>query len=311
MVSMQKKKESGAIAADPQETSIAALQAIEHRAAGAQTGELLEINQALLIEAVRQHERALIAARELETSGTRQAAKLIEERQTAVLQERNRMAQQIHDTLAQTFSGILLKLRAAQRIAPQQPEEAWSAVASVIELAKEGLSEARRSVWALQPDALEYRDLVSVLTSAVKRKSSDNTAHFELQIHGTARPVEPSVGKDLYHIAQEAITNALRHGRPRIVMIHLTFGPDLIQLGVQDDGKGFDMKHQADSGGFGLIGMSQRADRMGGELSIVSRPGRGTEIAVSLPSPSPHREHETKTVRIRRRSGSAAGKGHP
>jgi len=204
-------------------------------------------------------------------------------RQAAVLAERNRIAREIHDTLAQVFTGILLQLRVARRIVQQQPEEAWSLIEHVGELAQQGLAEARRSVWALQPEALEYSDLVRTLSRTVERMASETAAQMELHIHGTPRALPPDVGMNLLRIGQEALSNALQHGQARIVWIELTFEAERVYLRVQDDGQGFDLTHQADGGGFGLIVMGQRAWRLGGQLTIASQPGRGTEVAVSVP----------------------------
>lgn len=204
-------------------------------------------------------------------------------RQASVLEERNRIAREIHDTLAQAFIGILLKLRVAQRIAEQRPEEAWSLVERVTELAQEGLMEARQSVWDLQPDAVEYRDLAVAIAVHVERLLPNAQAQMELRVHGSPRDLPTSIGMDLFRIGQEAITNALRHARPQTVTIDLTFEEERVVLCVTDDGPGFDPNLEPESGGFGLVGMSQRAERLGGQLTVVSRPGHGTIVTVWAP----------------------------
>lgn len=204
-------------------------------------------------------------------------------RQAAVLEERNRLAREIHDTLSQVFTGILLQLRLAQRVFLQRPEEAWGLVQRASELVQQGLDETRRSVWALQPEAPEYRDLVGTLSRAVECMAPETAAQMELHIQGTPRALPPDVGMNLLRIGQEALTNALRHGQAQIVWIGLAFDDDRVQLRIQDDGQGFHLARQAEGGGFGLIGMRQRAERLGGQLTIASQPGRGTEVAVSVP----------------------------
>jgi signal transduction histidine kinase/DNA-binding response OmpR family regulator len=205
------------------------------------------------------------------------------QRQEAVLDERNRIAREIHDTLAQSFAGILLQSRVARRIADKQPEEAWSLIEYVSELAQQGLMEARRSVWDLQPEAMEYRDLARALSMNIERQAPGAPAQIELRIHGSQRDLPPSIGMDLFRIGQEALTNALRHAQSRTVTIDLTFEAEQIVMRVHDDGQGFDLSHQSDSGGFGLVSMSQRSERIGGRLTIASRPGQGTEVAVWAP----------------------------
>ncbi len=206
-------------------------------------------------------------------------------RQAAVLDERNRIAREIHDTLAQAFAGILLQLRVAKRISDQRPDEAWELIEHVSELAQEGLKEARRSVWDLQPEAMEYRDLAAALTLNIERMRLGTDVELTLHIHGDRRELSPSIGMDLFRIGQEALANAIQHGEPRKVDIDLTFGPERITLSVQDDGHGFDLAHQSDQGGFGLVGMSQRAERLGGLLTVTSQPGHGTEVSVWAPTP--------------------------
>jgi signal transduction histidine kinase len=204
-------------------------------------------------------------------------------RQAAVLDERNRIACEIHDTMAQTFTGILWQLRAATHIADKQPEEAWRLIELVKELAQQGLMEARRSVWDLQPGAMEYRDLAGALALRIERLLPDAGAQIELRIHGAQRDLTPCIGMDLFRIGQEALTNALRHSQPGSVKIDLTFEAERVGMSIRDDGHGFDQNHQVDSGGFGLLGMRQRSERLGGHLTISSQIGQGTEIEVWAP----------------------------
>jgi signal transduction histidine kinase len=191
------------------------------------------------------------------------------------------MAREIHDTLAQSFTGILLQLGVAKRIVNQQPEEAWSLIERVSELAHEGLMEARRSVWALHPQASEYSELANALTRSLEQMTEHTPVCGSVCIQGTPRALPPDLGMNLLRIGQEALTNALRHAQAQTIWLELTFEADQVRLRVQDDGQGFDP--QADSGGFGLIGMRQRADRIGGQLTITSQPGQGTEVMVMIP----------------------------
>ncbi len=204
-------------------------------------------------------------------------------REAAVLEERNRIAREIHDTLAQAFTGILIQLRVALRISDQQPEEARSILEHVSDLAQQGLEAARRSVWDLQPEAMEYRDLVAALTRTVARARTTTSAHVEIRVTGTSRELPPAVGMDMLRIGQEALTNAVRHANAGLISIDLTFETDRVVLIVQDDGDGFDVTSQPESSGFGMVGMAQRAERLGGQLAVASRPGRGTEVAACAP----------------------------
>ena len=204
-------------------------------------------------------------------------------RKAAVLEERNRIAREIHDTLAQSFTGILLQLRVAQRIADQDPEESKLLIEHVTDLAHDGLLAARRSVWDLQPESLEYIDIFSALKRYVARLDPDSGAKLEVHVLGTPRDVPPSIGMDFVRIAQEAIANALRHARATTIIVDVVFKDDRITLCVQDDGKGFDLERHAESAGFGIIGMNQRAERLGGRLTVTTSPGNGTEVAIAAP----------------------------
>jgi signal transduction histidine kinase len=214
-----------------------------------------------------------------------QLAHLAEQsRQAAVLEERNRIAREIHDTLAQAFTGILIQLGVARRIVSQQPEEAWELVGRVEQLARQGLAEARRSVWALQPQATEYRDLATALPHAVEQLISSTPVRAHVSVHGTPRPLPADVGMNLLRIGQEAVNNTLRHAHAHELFIALTFDDDQVRLCIRDDGQGFDLRQQEEGGGFGLIGMRQRAERIGGQLTLSSEPGQGTEVAVTAPA---------------------------
>lgn len=245
--------------------------------------ELIEVNQALLIEAVRQDERELAAAKEIAKLHESQSARLIEERQIAIFEERTRLAREIHDTLAQAFTGILIQLRVAQRIAGDDPFEAWSIVEGCADLAQSGLAQARRSVWSLQPNADEFTDLVAALKAASERMCAGADVTFEVHVLGEPVALASSDGRDIVHIAQEALLNSLRHANAKSIMINLCFDRDCVIVSVQDDGIGFDATRAGGTGGFGLIGMAQRAARLGAEFHVFSSPGRGTEVAVSLP----------------------------
>jgi len=237
---------------------------------------------------LQEHTAELTTSIELEQALAQQAARAIQlarladqSQQAAVLEERNRIAREIHDTLAQAFTGMLIQLGVAQRIAKRQPEEAWSLIEHVEELARHGLSQARRSVWALQPESREYSDLAGTLPRTIARMTSDSSLQVEVRIHGTPCALPADVGMNLLRIGQEAIHNALRHANARNICVELTFDVAQVQLCIQDDGQGFDPQRQEEGGGFGLIGMRQRAERIGGQLTIVSQPGRGTEVAVA------------------------------
>jgi signal transduction histidine kinase len=203
-------------------------------------------------------------------------------RQEAMWEERNRLACEIHDALAQHFAGILLQIGLAQRIVKQQPDEAWHLVVQAGALARTAVEEARRSVWALQPIASEYSDLARSLTQAVAQMTAGTPVQGEVRIYGTPRLLPPDMGMNLLRIGQEAINNALRHAQAQHIFVELAFETARVRLCIQDDGQGFEPQNQGESGGFGLTGMRQRVERLQGSLTISSKLGQGTEVAVTV-----------------------------
>ena len=206
--------------------------------------------------------------------------------QSAVLEERNRMAQEIHDTLAQGFTGIVVHLEVAEDALSGDSEEARTHLRRAQDLARQSLAEARRSVWALRPHALEATDLAGALKSLADQLTAGTPLQVKFSIRGTTRPLPAKVESNLLRIGQEAVTNVLKHARAKEVRIELAFDGEAICVGVSDDGVGFDPSLKAADAGFGLVGMRERAHGMGGKLTLISQPGRGTQVLVAVPLPT-------------------------
>ncbi|MEB3335923.1 MAG: GAF domain-containing protein [Leptolyngbyaceae bacterium] len=206
-------------------------------------------------------------------------------KQTVLFEERNRIASDIHDTLAQAFTGISLQLEVAKPLIVQEPETVEQILQHISQLAKNGLAEARRSVWALYPPGTEYANLAQMLYDSVEQMSRNTPISIEVNILGNSCPLSPYIGMNLLRIGQEALTNALKHSQAQTVLIELTYTPDLVSLSIRDDGRGFTPPTNLDNlhGGFGLVGMYERCDRIGALLSILSQPGQGTQILVESP----------------------------
>jgi signal transduction histidine kinase len=200
--------------------------------------------------------------------------------QTAVQEERSRIAREIHDTLAQAFTGILLQLASAERLGSQDPARAEEHLLTIRELAREGLAEAKRSVQALRPQALETMDLAEALSRMVKRLAADGMPRLEFRLRGAPRGVRPDVADHLLRIGQEALTNALRHAGANRIFVELTFAEAEVKLCVQDNGQGFWVDGPERTGGYGLVGMRERADILGAELAVSSGPQQGTRVTV-------------------------------
>ncbi|VEP15685.1 hypothetical protein H1P_360020 [Hyella patelloides LEGE 07179] len=204
-----------------------------------------------------------------------------EQAELAILDERNRMAREIHDTLAQAFTGISLQLEAARNSLNTQPEAAQERLLRAKILAKEGITEARRSVRALRPEALDSGDLITALHQLIDKMVSGIDIKAEIFIEGEPRSLNPEIEVNLFRIAQEATTNTLRYAQADQICIQLIYETDIVHLQIKDNGIGFNPQLLQNQG-FGLIGMRERCDRLKGNLVINSASDRGTEIIVTV-----------------------------
>lgn len=203
-------------------------------------------------------------------------------RQAAILDERNRMARDIHDTLAQGFTGVIVQLEAADdAIGCCRRKEANEHLQRAAELARRSLSEARRSVRALRPQALQAGNFWDALQGIVKNTTAGTALHTTFELRGQLRDLPPVWQENLLHIGQEALTNALKYAHPRNFETRLTSDAKELRLELRDDGDGFEVNNRHD--GFGLAGMRERVEQMGGNLKITSARGKGTKIVVTLP----------------------------
>ena len=205
------------------------------------------------------------------------------EREAAVLGERNRLAREIHDTLAQAFVGVVTLLEAAKNAAARRPEKAQACILDALQVARDGLDEARRSVRALRPLPLDGGDLTQALNRLAARPD-DGGPSVVVHVHGLTRPLAAKVEEELYRIAKEALTNSLRHAKATLISIDLTFDATSIRLTVRDDGCGFDTQLPNPPTTFGITGMRERVDRIGGTLTVDSTQGGGTVVAVVAPA---------------------------
>jgi PAS domain S-box-containing protein len=202
--------------------------------------------------------------------------------EASILEERNRMAREIHDTLAQSFTGILVQIGAATQVLADDLEATQAHLEMIDELARIGLAEARRSVTALRPQLLEEGDLDSALHRLMTqmRAASDTALIYELK--GIAYPLPAEVENNLLRIGQEALTNAIKHADASEIRVELVYEATQCSLRIKDDGRGFGVGSIPVTGGFGLLGMSERAERLGARLTIHSQPDQGTEIVATV-----------------------------
>jgi signal transduction histidine kinase len=243
--------------------------------------ELSEANhrlQASVAENAQLHEQLLVQARE-----------------SGMLDERQRMAREIHDTLAQGLTGIITQLQAAEH-ASDDPAEWPRHVAAATMLARESLTEARRSVHALRPEPLRIARLSEALAAVTERWSALHGIAVQVTTTGTVRPTPPDAEFALLRTTQEALANVAKHARATRVGVTLSYLEHEVALDVRDDGRGFgpstngtggdDSNNGANGtgGGFGLVAMRQRIEGLCGTLRIESEPGAGTAISACIPA---------------------------
>lgn len=203
------------------------------------------------------------------------------ERQAGVLAERQRLAREIHDTLAQDFTSIVLHLEAADAGLPADAEPARTHVARARAAARGGLAEARRLVLALRPEPLEGASLPQALRRVAARWAEETGVAAQVAVTGEPVALHPEAEVTLLRAAQEALTNVRKHAQARQVNITLSYMEDQVALDVQDDGVGFDSS--AATAGFGLAAMRQRVEQLGGTVVVESAAGHGATVAVTLP----------------------------
>jgi signal transduction histidine kinase len=203
---------------------------------------------------------------------------------TAILSERNRLAREIHDTLSQSLGAISVQLELARVHAGEISAAARQHLASAHRLTRAALADARESIWNMRSQVLEKGDLAEAL-QGILRQLTDGTAVVpRLQLEGERRRLPPMVENNLLRIGQEAITNACKHAQPGRIDVTLAFEGRSVRLTVEDDGVGFVPEARSNGGrrSFGLVGMVERAELLGGTAVLTSAPGQGTRIVVTV-----------------------------
>jgi two-component system NarL family sensor kinase len=200
------------------------------------------------------------------------------------VEERSRLARELHDTVAQRLTGVALQLESADALLESGAEQqrVRGAVQTALGLTRASLEEARRAVQDLRAVPLQGRTLAEALRELCEDARRQGSAGIELRVSGS-RPLGPRLEAGLYRIAQEALSNAMRHAAARRIRVRLDLAPERIGLTLEDDGRGFEPA-SVPPGRFGLIGMGERARMLGGSLEVQSESGRGTRVSVRVPT---------------------------
>jgi signal transduction histidine kinase len=218
---------------------------------------------------------------------------------SAILEERNRLAREIHDTVAQEFSGILLHLAAVGSLEGIERQNVLDCLTRARELARAGLEDTRRMLLGLRPKSLEGADLSDALAQLASRFAGDCGIACEFNERGPGQVLPENTEDELFRVVQEALCNVQKHSHARAASISLSYTFDVVELIIKDNGQGFaTARRWQGAHGFGMPTMGDRVHRLGGKLEINSRPGKGTELRITVPIPektymkrSRHEEH--------------------
>jgi len=215
-----------------------------------------------------------------------QQTRIIEEkvRRAGVLEERDRIAREFHDTLEQELAAITIQLDAVEAQLNGSPEAVRRLLGLARNMIRRSLSEARRSVWDLRSHLLENCDLAGALTEMAAPLAAASGAEIAIQSTGVPRKLPAVTEHNLLRVTQEALANALKHSGAKKIIVALSYEPSQVQLRLHDNGNGFDLltAGQASGGHFGLLDMRERAEKIGARFSLTSRPGHGTEILLRI-----------------------------
>ena len=205
--------------------------------------------------------------------------------------ERTRIARELHDTLLQSFHGLLLRFQTVSYLLPARPAEAKQQLDRAVEQAAKAITEGRDAVQGLRSSTIEGNDLALAIKTLGDELATDASAHpppaFRVAVEGHARDLNPILRDEIYKIAAEALRNAFRHAQPGRVEVEIRYDSDDFRLRVRDDGKGIDqavLAAQGIEGHYGLRGMPERAAAIGGKLAVWSEVGAGTEVELRLPA---------------------------
>jgi signal transduction histidine kinase/ligand-binding sensor domain-containing protein len=212
---------------------------------------------------------------------------------SARLDERTRIARDLHDTLLQSFHGVMFRFQAVRNMLPRRPEEAIEALDTALERTEQAITEGRDAIHDLRSSTVVTNELAQAVTALGNEMShepsSQDSAHgsarYHVAVEGPPRDLHPILRDEVYAIAREAVRNAFRHAQASNIEADITYNGSLFRLRIRDDGKGIDPRIVAEgrAGHYGVQGMRERAKRIGGKLDVWTGTGAGTEIELSIP----------------------------
>jgi two-component system NarL family sensor kinase len=204
--------------------------------------------------------------------------------QIGAMEERNRLAREIHDTLGQNLAAITLHMETADALleAGADTKEIWGIIQKALKLSRSGLQDARRSVLDLRAAPLEGRTLVEAVQALIDDFSLRNNADVELELAGTSRPLPTRIEVGAYRVIQEALANVEKHAQAKSVTIDLAITTRVLEITITDDGQGFQPEDIPEKR-YGLVGMNERIYLMGGKLDLHSGPSVGTQLHITIP----------------------------
>jgi signal transduction histidine kinase len=219
----------------------------------------------------------------------RQVAVAFNARMEERINERMRLARDLHDTLLQSFQGLLLRFQAAHNLIPERPAEAKNALAMALERGAEAIAEARNTVENLRESTVVTNNLVREIGSVCEdlQTSGAHPASATVEVEGEARDLDPMLRDEVFRVASEAVRNAFEHAEARRIRVGITYGDRELKLQVSDDGRGIDpevLHHGGRDGHWGLSGMRERAESIGGSLDVWTARGTGTQILLRIPA---------------------------
>jgi signal transduction histidine kinase len=201
--------------------------------------------------------------------------------------ERTRIARDLHDTLLQSFQGLVFRLQAARNMLPRRSEEAMEALDTALERTDQAIAEGRDAIQGLRDSTVVTNELAQAVTALGGEMAShdSHSPRFHVVVEGPSQDLHPILRDEVYAIAREAVRNAFRHAQARNIEAEITYTESSFQLRIRDDGKGVDPGIVAEgrAGHYGVPGMRERAKRIGGKLDVWTGTGAGTEIELSIP----------------------------